>query len=86
VALRWLSATDDDAVSVLMENIRTRFIALGKKMGLFHPYIYQNYASKAEDVFAGYGEVSHTRLKNIQHAYDPMELFTKKMPGYFKVN
>jgi hypothetical protein len=71
VALRWRSVIDDAAVSVITENIRTRFIAVGKEMGLFHLYKYQNYASKAEDVFAGYGTVSRARLRKIKDAYDP---------------
>ena len=70
-ALRWRSIVDDAAVSVIAENIRTRFIAVGKEMGLFHPYKYQNYVSKAEDVFAGYGAVSRARLRKIKAAYDP---------------
>jgi len=51
---------------------------------LVDTYIYQNYASKSEDVFAGYGEVSRARLRNIKDAYDPQGLFEKRMPGYFK--
>jgi hypothetical protein len=84
-ALHWRSIIDDAAVSVITENIRTRFTAVGKEMELFHPYIYQNYASKAEDVFAGYGAVSRARLRKIKDAYDPKGLFGKRIPAYFKV-
>jgi len=54
-------------------------------MGLDHPYIYQNYATKGQDVFAGYSVENQARLKSIQKEVDPEGVFTRLQPGYFKL-
>lgn len=47
-------------------------------MGLRTPYLYLNYAAagRAEEVFARYGEEDVDRLKKIQAAFDPNNVFT----------
>lgn len=60
-------------------------IALSKSRKLDHPYIYQNYAAKQQDVFTGYGAANKAKLKAIQKKYDPSGVFTKLQPGYFKI-
>lgn len=62
-----------------------RSIELSKQMGLYHRYMYQNYADGEQDVFAGYGEENRERLREIQKKYDPEGVFSKLQPGYFKV-
>ena len=54
-------------------------------MGMYHRYIYQNYAKGGRDVFAGYGEKNKKRLQDIQSRYDPGGVFTRLQPGYFKL-
>ncbi len=54
-------------------------------MGLWHPYIYQNYAGKGQDVFDGYGEENRKRLREIRGKYDPEEVFERLVPGGFKI-
>ena len=44
-----------------------------------------NYATLDQDVFAGYGEENHERLKRVQEAYDPEGVFKSLQPGYFKL-
>ncbi len=56
-----------------------------KKMGLYHRYIYQNYAAASQDVFGGYGEENRQRLLEIQRRYDPEGVFSRLQPGVFKV-
>lgn len=85
IALRWQSAGDDITISAIAENLRTRFIELWKDTGLLYPYVYQNYAYKTENVFAGYGSLSQARLKRIKDGFDPKGLFSTKMPGYLKI-
>lgn len=62
-----------------------RSVATAKKQGLDHPYLYQNYASKEQDVFASYGEDNLARLKSIRDKYDPTHVYQKLQPGYFKL-
>ena len=58
---------------------------LGKEMGLYHRYIYQNYADGDQDAFAGYGEENRERLRGIHKRFDPEGVFWRLQPGYFKV-
>lgn len=62
-----------------------RSIELSKQMGLYHRYMYQNYADGEQDVFAGYGKENRGRLRDIQRKYDPEGVFSNLQPGYFKV-
>jgi hypothetical protein len=55
-------------------------------MGLHHRYLYQNYVNVSQDVFAGYGEENHKRVKEVQAKWDPEGVFGRRLqPGYFKV-
>jgi hypothetical protein len=54
-------------------------------MGLDFRYIYQNYASQNQEVFESYGTENHERLTKISKKYDPLGVFAKLQPGYFKV-
>jgi hypothetical protein len=54
-------------------------------MGLWHRFIYQNYAGIGQDVFASYGPERHARLLETQQKYDPEGVFLRLQPGYFKL-
>ena len=62
-----------------------RATAMGKEKGVYHEYKYMNYASKNQDVFAGYGVENRRRLREIQLKYDPKDVFHRLQAGYFKV-
>lgn len=67
------------------DNMISKAVALGKEMGLWHRFIYQNYATIQQDVFEGYGPENRARLSQIKQKYDPTGVFTKLQPGYFKI-
>lgn len=56
-------------------------------LGVYHPYIYLNYAKSDQDVFSGYGEHNRRRLIEIQKSVDPNGIFTSQglWRGYFKL-
>jgi hypothetical protein len=85
VCLYWKNPEDDEIVLQAQTNIINKSVALAKQIGLFHPYIFQNYARKDQDVFAGYGLGNRKRLQEIQKRYDPDGVFSRLQPGYFKV-
>lgn len=49
-------------------------------------YLYLNDADKNQPVFQGYDSVNLERLRSIRGKYDPHKIFTKQMPGGFKVD
>lgn len=67
------------------QNIIAKSIDLGKEMGLWHRFVYQNYAGKGQEVFESYGPENHARLLQMQQKYDPQGVFKRLQPGYFKV-
>ncbi|KAL3466929.1 hypothetical protein BJX64DRAFT_204577 [Aspergillus heterothallicus] len=76
---------DDLRMDALNDEIMDKVIAIAKERGLYHPFIYQNYAGPGQDVFAGYGAENRARLAAIQKKYDPERIFTNLQPGYFKL-
>lgn len=85
VPFLWHNKVDDDVIYQVSKNIIDRSVKVAKEMGLHHPFIYQNYAAKHQDVFAGYGEENRQRLREIRAKYDPNGVFQRLTPGYFKV-
>jgi len=47
-------------------------------MGGHHPYIYQNYADNAQDIFAGYGKKNLAKLRAISAKWDKKGVFRKE--------
>lgn len=85
IAPSWNNAEDDEAIHAAFKRFLDRAVALGKDMGLYHPFIYQNYASSFQDVAAGYGEKNRKRLAGIQQKYDPEGMLSRLQPGIFRL-
>jgi hypothetical protein len=79
------NAKDDEIMRKTAQKIISRGIDLGKEKGLWHRFIYQNYAGLGQDVFGSYGSENRARLREIQMRYDPEGVFQNLQPGYFKV-
>ncbi|EON68741.1 hypothetical protein W97_07999 [Coniosporium apollinis CBS 100218] len=62
---QWSDRRNDSIVLDMIQNIIAEGNAVAKSCGLFHRYIYQNYAYITQDVFAGYGEENKARLLRI---------------------
>lgn len=85
MAFRWSSAGDDARIDATNNRIIDKSIAAAKELRMDHRFIYQNYASYRQDVFAGYGKANHDRLVQISRKYDPNQIFQTLQPGYFKL-
>lgn len=85
LSIRWLLSSDDASINRMADNIVGRSVAVAKEMGLDNRYIYQNYGSSDQDVFAGYGEENLAKLRAVSRKYDPKGVFQKLQPGYFKL-
>ena len=85
LAFLWSSTADDERILAATSRIVKRANSLAKSMHLDYPYIYQNYASLDQDVFASYGHGNKQRLIEISGKYDPDQIFRRLQPGYFKL-
>ncbi|KAI0601066.1 FAD-binding domain-containing protein [Biscogniauxia sp. FL1348] len=86
LAFSWVLQSDDKAVLKALNNIVTRAKSVSEERGLFHPFLYMNYASQWQDPIAGYGAENKGKLLKIAKKYDPEEVFQKLHPGYFKLH
>ena len=86
LAIMWSSPSDDARILAASQRVRSGAVAMAQAMGLEYKYIYQNYASLDENVFAGYGAANQERLIKISKATDPRQVFQRLQPGYFKLD
>lgn len=86
LAIMWSSPTDDERIMAAANRVIKKTKTTAISMALDYRYIYQNYASLDEDVFAGYGEANKQRLIAISKTFDPEQVFQKLQPGYFKLS
>lgn len=86
LAIMWSDKSDDDRIVAATNCVITNANSAAKDMGLDYMYIYQNYASLNQSVFAGYGIPNQLRLTQISKMYDPDQVFQKLQPGYFKLS
>lgn len=81
----WPNQAQDEVVyagaRALMEDIEKR----AKKLGVHDEYIYLNYAAPWQDPISSYGKASVKRLKKLRAKVDPHGVFTRRVPGGFKI-
>lgn len=85
VVFSWSDPADDARIMAAARNVVHRLEAAAEARGLSNPYLYQNYASLQQDVFAGYGAANLAKLKAVHAKYDPENVWQKLQPGYFKL-
>ncbi|KAH7304095.1 hypothetical protein B0I35DRAFT_517037 [Stachybotrys elegans] len=82
----WDDPADNELVTqetdILIEKIELE----AKRLNAFDGFKYLNYAAQDQDPLASYGQENVKRLKEIQQKYDPHGVFTKNMPGGFKLS
>ncbi|KAG8420754.1 hypothetical protein J3458_002685 [Metarhizium acridum] len=81
----WSNAADDESVNMAMKKlIATAEYSVGQ-MGKLDPFIYINYAAQWQNPIASYGQASVDMLLETQRKYDPRRVFTRMVPGGFKL-
>jgi len=81
----WVNAADDEVVLGAYINWLAKATARAKELGLYHRYLYMNYASQFQDPIRGYGDSNRARLRDVAKKYDPDGVFQLLQPGYFKL-
>lgn len=81
----WSSADDDDAVLAGIKAVLDQSVAAAKKKGLYHPFKYMNYAAADQGPIQSFGAKNVEFLKRVRNVYDAEGVFTKLVPGGFKI-
>jgi hypothetical protein len=84
---QWSDPGMDATVESICEDTISKIDTLAASQGARtkNGFVYMNYASKKQDVFAGYGTENRERLRQIAKKYDPKGKLQKLWRGYFKV-
>lgn len=81
----WDLPENDEQVYSAVEDLLQKLRTIASEKGLLHRYIFTNYGYYKDDVLAGYGEQSVKRLSKVSKKYDPYGIFSKAVPGGFKL-
>ncbi|KAK3303780.1 putative oxidoreductase [Chaetomium strumarium] len=81
----WADAADDEKVEKAARELMDGIERDAKAQGAWHPFVYLNYAAPWQDPIASYGEEAVRRLKEVRKRVDPKGVFTKLVPGGFKI-
>lgn len=81
----WSSAEYDHTVLAGIKAVLDQSVAAAKDAGLYHPFKYMNYAAADQAPITSYGEDNVAFLKNVRDMYDADGVFTKLVPGGFKI-
>ncbi|KAI1842929.1 hypothetical protein JX266_010947 [Neoarthrinium moseri] len=81
----WTQPRDDGRIFAAVGGLVDELRRLAKEKGLLHRYIFTNYGYQKDDIIAGYGEKSVARLRETRRKYDPEDVFSRGVPGGFKL-
>ncbi len=81
MSIGWIHPSDDEAIYTTLRQIRDKINAATTKGS----FLYYNDAGFDQPVLQGYGPQNVQFLKDVVKMYDPKGVFTKLMPGGFKV-
>lgn len=75
LSFMWANAADDDAIMAVLGSITAKSITEAKSRGLYHEYLYINYASQYQDVVQSHGAANHERLQPLHANMIPTRCF-----------
>ena len=81
----WTEAADDGLVNETASKFIADVETLAREKGVYHRFVYLDYADKTQNPIDGYGEANKQRLQAVSKKYDPQGLFQKGVPGGFKL-
>ena len=81
----WSDASDDGLVNEVGAKFVDDIETIARAKGVYHNFVYLNYANKNQNPIDGYGAVSKANLQAVSKKYDPQGLFQKGVPGGFKL-
>ncbi|KAL2005432.1 hypothetical protein VTN00DRAFT_2643 [Thermoascus crustaceus] len=81
----WTDEADDTKVEKAARELFTGIEDEARKLGVYEPFVYLNYAAPWQDPIASYGSKSVGKLKEVSKRVDPKGVFRFNVPGGFKI-
>ncbi|KUJ19297.1 FAD-binding domain-containing protein, partial [Mollisia scopiformis] len=85
LSMTWSNAEDDDRIGTEAKTLMKEIEGEVSRLGKLDPFVYLNYAASWQKPITSYGEVNVDRLLRVRNEYDPRRVFTKYVPGGFKI-
>jgi hypothetical protein len=85
ISSTWDTEADDAEIDSVIMTLKAQIDDTVKAHGLFHDWIYLNYAGDFQDPLGSYGAANAERLRAVSRKYDPNQVFQKMVPGGFKL-
>ncbi|KAH7161884.1 hypothetical protein EDB81DRAFT_641773 [Dactylonectria macrodidyma] len=82
MTVSWKNKSDDELVNSSLRELLEQGKTLSEELDAADDYIFMNYASPWQDVYAGVGKKNRESLKMISKKYDPLQLFRKNVAGF----
>ncbi|KAF3059780.1 Bifunctional solanapyrone synthase [Daldinia childiae] len=81
----WRNEADDSKVEMAARKLFKEIEDDAKRLGAYDPFIYPNYAAPWQDPIASYGDESLRKLQRVRKDVDPKGVFSRQVPGGFKI-
>jgi len=69
----------------VQKSICAKVQAEAERRGIYHPFLFSNYAGEWQDVVGSYGEETLKSLSEVAKVYDPEQVFQHLQSGSFKL-
>ncbi|KAI0122006.1 putative oxidoreductase [Daldinia grandis] len=81
----WRNEADGSKVEMAARELFKKMEDDAKRLGAYDPFIYPNYAAPWQDPIASYGDESLRKLQRVRMDVDPKGVFSRQVPGGFKI-
>jgi hypothetical protein len=81
----WQRPEDDEHVHAAVAALVTALEDKARSLDAYDPYLYLNYAAPWQNPIASYGDDKVQSLQALRNRVDPAAVFTKRVPGGFKI-
>ncbi|KAI1268150.1 putative oxidoreductase [Xylariaceae sp. FL1019] len=85
VSATWQDEEYDDKINQQAQSLIQDIQEQAHRLNAYDPFIYLNYAAPWQDPIASYGKANVQKLQKVKTRVDPTGVFTRNVPGGFKV-
>ena len=86
ISTRWENAEDDKKIIAWHTKLVSDLHAQNKRRGVALDFLYYNDCHGGQDAFSTFPDANLRKMRKIRKKYDPELVFTKLVPGGFKID
>lgn len=82
----WSDEADSERATAASASLVAAIEKAARELGDYDPFVYLGYAGNWQDPIGSYGSESVQKLKELRDRVDPKGVFTRLVPGGFKIS